>query len=66
MTKNQAKLKFYQNKFEVIQDGDHVICAVSGKSIPLNKLTYWNVDLQEAYYSPEEVKIRFEKINKVK
>ena len=26
------------------------------EKIPLNELTYWNVELQEAYYSPEEVK----------
>ena len=66
MNGNQAKLKFYQNNFEVIKEGDHVVCAVSGKNIPLTDLTYWNVDLQEAYYSPREAKIRFEQINKNK
>ena len=64
MTENQAKVKFYQNKFEVIKNGDHVVCAVSGKNIPLNELFYWNVDLQEAYFSPKEVKIRYQQINK--
>tara|TARA_Y100000590_G_scaffold398477_1_gene480911 strand:- start:5734 stop:5934 length:201 start_codon:yes stop_codon:yes gene_type:complete len=66
MNGNQAKLKFYQNNFEVIKEGDYVVCAVSGKNIPINELTYWNVDLQEAYYSPREVKIRFNQINKNK
>ena len=66
MNGNQAKLKFYQNNFEVIKEGDYVVCAVSGKNIPLTDLTYWNVDLQEAYYSPREVKIRFNQINKNK
>ena len=42
------------NKFEIINDGDHVICAVSGKKISLNELSYWNVDLQEAYFSYKE------------
>ena len=28
-----------------------LICAVSGKKISLENLNYWNVDLQEAYYS---------------
>jgi len=28
-----------------------VICAVSGKKISLEKLNYWNVELQEPYYS---------------
>ena len=26
-----AKLKFLPNNFEVIQHGDHVVCAISGK-----------------------------------
>ena len=34
---------------EIIKEGDHVVCAVSGKVIPLKELCYWNVDLQEAY-----------------
>ncbi len=58
----KAKLKFQANTFEVIEEGDHVVCAVSRKNIPLNELTYWNVELQEAYYSPKEAKIRFEQI----
>ena len=49
-----AKIKYLPNTFQVIQDGDHVICAVSGKKINLNELNYWNVDLQEAYYSYKE------------
>ena len=51
MFKKLAKLKYLPNNFEIIEDGDHVICAVSGKKINLNDLTYWNVELQEAYYS---------------
>ncbi len=46
-----AKIKFLPNNFEVIKEGDHVICAVSGKKIPLQSLNYWNVDLQEPYFS---------------
>ena len=66
MNKNKAKLKFHPNNFEIVEKGDYVVCAVSGKNIPLNQLTYWNVDLQEAYYSPKEAKIRFEEIKKNK
>ena len=51
MFKKLAKIKYLPNNFEVIQDGDHVICAISGKKIPLEKLNYWNVEEQEAYYS---------------
>ena len=51
MIKKLAKLKYLPNNFEVIGNGDHVICAVSGKSISLENLNYWNVELQEPYYS---------------
>ena len=51
MLKKLAKLKYLPNNFEVIQDGDHVICAISGKKILLKDLNYWNVELQEAYFS---------------
>ena len=59
-----AKLRYEPNTFEVLENGDHVICAVSGKKIPLDKLKYWNVDLQEAYFSPKEAQIRFEELKK--
>ena len=51
MYKKLAKLKYLPNNFEVIKEGDHVVCSISGKKISLEKLTYWNVELQEAYYS---------------
>ena len=51
MFKKLAKLKYYPNKYEILEQGDHVICSVSGKKISINSLQYWNVDLQEAYYS---------------
>ena len=61
MLKKLAKIKYLPNNFEVIQDGDHVICAITGKKIPLEKLTYWNVEEQEAYYSYIEACIKREK-----
>ena len=51
MKNKLAKLKYLPNNFEILEDGDHVICAVSGKKIFLTELNYWNVDKQEAYYS---------------
>ncbi len=51
MIKKLAKLKYLPNNFKIIEEGDHVICAISGKVIKLEELNYWNVDLQEAYYS---------------
>ena len=64
MSKHKAKLKFNPNNFEVIEEGDHVVCAVSGKDIPLSKLTYWNVELQEAYFSYIEADKKREKLKK--
>ena len=61
MNKKLAKIKYLPNNFEVIQDGDHVICAISEKKIPLENLTYWNVEDQEAYFSYVEAKIKREK-----
>ena len=54
MTKKLAKIKYLPNNFQIIEPGDYVECAVSGKKIILENLTYWNVDLQEAYYSYKE------------
>ena len=51
MFKKLAKIKYLSNNYEIIENGDHVICALSGKKISLNELNYWNVDLQEPYYS---------------
>ena len=62
MKNKLAKLKYLPNNFKVLEDGDHVICAVSGKKILLNQLTYWNVELQEAYFSYKEVFLKKESI----
>ena len=59
MVKKKAKLIFKHNYFDIIEEGDHVLCAISGKKIDLKNLNYWNVELQEAYYSPAEVKKRY-------
>ena len=61
MFKKLAKIKYLPNNFEVIQDGDYVICAVSGKKILIKDLTYWNVELQEAYFSYVEASIKRER-----
>ena len=60
MTKKLAKIKYLPNNFEIIDPGDYVVCAVSGKKIDLENLTYWNVELQEPYYSYKEAFIKRE------
>ena len=63
MYKKKAKIIFKHNYFEIVEEGDYVTCAISGKKINLQNLNYWNVDLQEAYYSPKEVNQRY-RLNK--
>ena len=60
----EAKLKYKQGSFEIVEEGDYVFCAVSKRKIPLNELRYWNVDLQEAYFSPKEVNDRYKVLKK--
>ena len=64
MKNKLAKLKYLPNNFQIIENGDHVICAISGKKISLENLNYWNVDLQEPYYSYLEAAIKKEEDNK--
>ncbi len=44
-----AKLHYLDGTFRVLSPGDHVVCAVSGKTIALDDLRYWSVPLQEPY-----------------
>ena len=62
MLKKLAKIKYLPNNFEILAEGDHVICAISGKKIALSDLNYWNVDLQEPYFSYVEASKKREKI----
>ena len=63
MFKKLAKIKYLPNNFEIIEKGDHVICAISGKKISLEDLNYWNVEFQEPYFSYIEASIKREKNN---
>ena len=60
MKNKLAKLKYSPNNFSIIEHGDHVICAVSGKKILLENLIYWNVEEQEPYFSYVEASIKRE------
>ena len=62
MNKKLAKIKYLPNNFEIIENGDYVECAITRKKIFLENLTYWNVELQEAYYSYIEANQKREKI----
>ena len=51
MKNKLAKLKYLPNSFQIVDNGDYVICAISGKKILLENLNYWSVEEQEAYFS---------------
>ena len=53
--KGEAKLKYLDGEVQVLTPGDFVRCAVTGRTIPLDELRYWSVELQEAYSAPEAV-----------
>ena len=64
MKNKLAKLEYLPNNFKIIEEGSYVICAVSGKEINLNELTYWNVELQEPYFSYKEAFLKKESLSK--
>ena len=64
MKNKLAKLIYYPNNFKILEDGEYVICAVSGKKIFLENLNYWNVDEQEPYFSYIEASIKREENTK--
>ena len=64
MNKKLAKIKYLANNFEITENGDHVLCSISGKPIKLEELNYWNVGLQEAYFSYKEAFLKKELLDK--
>ena len=62
MSKKLAKIKCLPNNFQILENGDYVECAVSGKKINLEDLSYWNVELQEPYFSYKEAHKKRQKI----
>ena len=48
-TPSEAKVHYLDADFVVISPGTFVRCAITGQSIPVDDLKYWNVDRQEAY-----------------
>ena len=48
-----ARLHYLPGTYRVLVPGDHVVCAVTRRPIPLSDLRYWSVERQEAYVSAE-------------
>ncbi len=49
----EAQVRYLDGDFRVVRPGSFVRCAVTGEPIPLEELRYWDVDLQEAYSTPQ-------------
>jgi hypothetical protein len=48
-TQGPARLRYLDAEFEVLVPGSYVVCAVTGRRVPLDELKYWSVDRQEPY-----------------
>jgi hypothetical protein len=48
-----ARLHYMAGTYRVLVPGDHVVCAVTQRQIPLTDLRYWSVERQEAYVDAE-------------
>jgi hypothetical protein len=49
----EARLRYLDADYQVLQEGDFVRCAVTGLPIRLDDLRYWSVERQEAYADAE-------------
>ena len=45
----EAKIRYLDGDFQIVLAGSHVICAMTGKAIPVDELRYWSVVRQEPY-----------------
>jgi len=58
-----AIVHYGDGELAILKPGRYVICAVSGKRIPLEALRYWNPKLQEAYAGAAEALQRWKELN---
>ncbi len=49
----EAKIRYLDADFQVLSEGDHVVCAVTGMPIRIDQLIYWSVARQEPYATAE-------------
>lgn len=61
-----AVVRYGDGEFTVLKAGGYVVCAVSGKKIPLDDLRYWSPELQEAYAGPAQALERWRAVKAAK
>ncbi len=59
----EAEVVFLDAEYRVRRPGSYVLCAVTRTPIALEELRYWNVDLQEAYATPQAKLERLRQLN---
>lgn len=45
----EAKLRYLDGDFQILVPGGYVVCAITGKHIPIDELKYWSVARQQPY-----------------
>ena len=45
----EAQIRYLDADFQILSPGSYVVCAITGKQIPLDELRYWSVARQEPY-----------------
>lgn len=53
-TNGLAALHYGEGEYAVLKPGRFVLCAITGRAIPLETLRYWSHQYQEAYAGPAE------------
>ena len=46
---SEASVRYLDADYVVLKPGSFVRCAITGRPIPLDELSYWSVDRQEPY-----------------
>ena len=59
----EARVRYLDADMEIVESGTFVVCAQTGKTIPLGDLKYWSVDHQEAYVDAEAAVARWKVLN---
>lgn len=52
--RREARLRYFDHEFEVLQEGEFVRCAVTGDPVRIDNLRYWSIEKQVAYKSARE------------
>lgn len=60
LSPSPATVHFGDGEFAILKPGPFVLCAVTGRTIPLETLRYWSVERQEAYVGPAEYRSRLD------